>query len=643
MIKSLLNKNTLLLTCGIAMACFANAQKIASGNNHALMICTDGSVTAFGVNAQGQVGNSSRTSAVTPVSVDSVTNAIQVDAGLIHSFAVDNAGNLWGWGGNAYGQLGKGTSTPGDSIPTKILDSIMFIAAGGEHSIAVKDDGTVLAWGRNSNGQLGLGATSFSELSPQVVPGLDSVIMACAGDKFSAVLDENGNVYTWGENVNGQLANSSTVQQLSPVKATLSNIIEITAGEDHILALDANGNVWAAGYNQFTQATGSANQKDSIPAIVLSGIVKVHADKTYSFATDTCGTTFGWGGNQQFGQSGTGSAGFFSVFPPAEVTVVGDRITEVYVGVDYAIAATEMGEAYAWGEHPVGLGNTGGTTSSTTSSVLVAATCTLDTINLPTKDSCTTAPLPDPTAFNNTPHPVPGKIEAEDYGEGGEGIAYHDNETGNVGGITTYRTENDVEMENCTDTGGGYNVGWVAPGEWLRYVVDVTATGKMQVDVRVASMNGGGTVKVTFENNAVEDTISFGDTGGWQDWITVTLDSNKMNLTQLGQDIMRVDIVAGEFNLNFVEISGGNTLSIANDILTTDIAPNPFDNEVRFTTTSEVSVSIFNVVGQQLYTAFHPTGMVHIDFSSIGIQEKGIYYIHLNNGGQTVSKKVVKR
>ena len=67
--------------------------------------------------------------------------------------------------------------------------------------------------------------------------------------------------------------------------------------------------------------------------------------------------------------------------------------------------------------------------------------------------------------YGGSPWPVPGTIEAEDYDTGGEGVAYHDTTAGNSGGA--YRYE-DVDIENCSDTGGGYNVGWTAMGEWLK-------------------------------------------------------------------------------------------------------------------------------------------------------------------------------
>ncbi|MBN1599378.1 MAG: hypothetical protein JW894_13880, partial [Bacteroidales bacterium] len=49
---------------------------------------------------------------------------------------------------------------------------------------------------------------------------------------------------------------------------------------------------------------------------------------------------------------------------------------------------------------------------------------------------------------------IPGTVEAENYDNGGEGVAYHDNDASNNGG--QYRTSEGVDIEACSE--GGYNV-----------------------------------------------------------------------------------------------------------------------------------------------------------------------------------------
>src|SRR5258708_37435118 len=99
-------------------------------------------------------------------------------------------------------------------------------------------------------------------------------------------------------------------------------------------------------------------------------------------------------------------------------------------------------------------------------------------------------PAVDGNPYAGTPWAVPGKIEVENYNSGGEGIAYHDIDATNNG--TQYRTDG-VDIEATTDTGAGYDVGWTATGEWLKYTVNITTTGTYSLAFRVASPNIGST------------------------------------------------------------------------------------------------------------------------------------------------------
>ncbi len=150
--------------------------------------------------------------------------------------------------------------------------------------------------------------------------------------------------------------------------------------------------------------------------------------------------------------------------------------------------------------------------------------------------------------YRMAPAAVPGTVEAEDYDLGGQGVAYSDANNNNNGGA--YRPAEGVDIEGTTDAGSGFNVGWIEPGEWLEYAVDVTA-GTYDVKVRVASAAGGGTFHLEFDGTDRTGPISFGDTGGWQNWITVgTLDVTLGG----GLQTMRLAIDAGGFNVNSIAI-----------------------------------------------------------------------------------------
>lgn len=94
------------------------------------------------------------------------------------------------------------------------------------------------------------------------------------------------------------------------------------------------------------------------------------------------------------------------------------------------------------------------------------------------------------TSFDSTPFQIPGKIEAELYDKGGEGLSYHEVDTLGNQGDAGFRNDQ-VDIENCSDTGGGYNLAWTRAGEWVEYSVEVTNEGIYDLELRVAA-NGIG-------------------------------------------------------------------------------------------------------------------------------------------------------
>ncbi|WP_158237224.1 carbohydrate-binding protein [Aquimarina sp. MAR_2010_214] len=159
----------------------------------------------------------------------------------------------------------------------------------------------------------------------------------------------------------------------------------------------------------------------------------------------------------------------------------------------------------------------------------------------------------NPTGIN-----LPGIVQVEDYNEGGEGVGYHDLDTGNTGGA--YKND-DVDIEVTGDASGGYNIGWIGAGEWLEYTVNSTTTsGKFDIDFRVASPSGNGSFHLELDGVSITDQTSVPVTGGWQNYQTVTITNVPVSN---GLHQLRVVFDASGLNLNFVEFrevtTGDNT------------------------------------------------------------------------------------
>jgi O-glycosyl hydrolase len=110
-------------------------------------------------------------------------------------------------------------------------------------------------------------------------------------------------------------------------------------------------------------------------------------------------------------------------------------------------------------------------------------------------------------------------IQAEEFDAGAEGVAYHDLDKSNQGG--QYRNTG-VDVQATTDAGGGFNIGYVKAGEWLRYTINLASAGVYTLDFRVAA--GGSNGKFHLEADGVDVTgqLTVPNTGGWQTWTTVT-------------------------------------------------------------------------------------------------------------------------
>lgn len=135
---------------------------------------------------------------------------------------------------------------------------------------------------------------------------------------------------------------------------------------------------------------------------------------------------------------------------------------------------------------------------------------------------------------NGVPFAVPGIIQAEEYNNGGEGVAYHDGERRNFGYV--YRTNEGVDIAASDDpAGGGYYVGWAYAGEWLKYTINVPTTGTYTFDVRAKGVfAAGGTFHVEF--NGVDKTgpIQVPNSDTWQ-----TVTKTGLNLAA-GTQVMRI-------------------------------------------------------------------------------------------------------
>ena len=151
-------------------------------------------------------------------------------------------------------------------------------------------------------------------------------------------------------------------------------------------------------------------------------------------------------------------------------------------------------------------------------------------------------------AYNNSENNIPGIIEPGKYDafEGGLGqnISYFDNSLNNEG---DYRADEYVDVEYSGNIEGP-TLGWIEPGEWVEYSINVLASGYYDLDYRYASDIAGGGGPFHFEINGeiVSDNIYAANTGDWYNWQTGNSQNIELNT---GKHVLRIVFIQGGFNL----------------------------------------------------------------------------------------------
>jgi alpha-tubulin suppressor-like RCC1 family protein len=400
---------------------------------------TGSSAVGWGKNAGYQLGAGFKTEhgidgEASPVTVAGLDDITEITSGDDWTLARLSDGTVRAWGGsNTFGELGDGTrsSTREEGADTEEdeeegeeqrstvsgLSDVRQIAVGGSNGMALLDDGEVVAWGSNWFGELGDGlegsethqkeeATEkdvpfLSQLEPQHVAGLSNVVAIAAGNASDYALEENGTLWAWGKNEQGQLGIGEE---------------ELVKRGEPELCVNPEGNLPCSTVPREVELPAELAEKDVKVTAVSAGSVA-------AYALLSNGHALAWG-NASKGKLGIGSSsGVF--YTPQEVKDLSEAVT-ISGGEEDALALLSDGEVVGWG---ISAGGQLGTSTEAAE-----------------KEECSgVACHKVPQPINDLKHIV-AVSDGPDYGlvlnEEGKVYAFGDNLWGRLGiGSTTERTD----------------------------------------------------------------------------------------------------------------------------------------------------------------------------------------------------------
>ena len=226
------------------------------------------------------------------------------------------------------------------------------VQAGGFQSMGQQIDGTLWSWGNNVSGQLGIGNLEAQTSPVQINEDTDWVTYSLGVNHVMAI-KENGTLWLWGSNANDQLGDGTGQNSLVPIQIGAdTDWMEVSAGRSFSLALKQDGTLWAWGANFFNQLGDGTSVNRDEPVMIGQDTdwMQIEAGAEHSIALKMDGTLWSWGSNN-LGQLGNGE--FENVSAPMQIGNANDW-SEIQTGTFHTLALKADGTLWSWGEDDLG-------------------------------------------------------------------------------------------------------------------------------------------------------------------------------------------------------------------------------------------------------------------------------------------------
>lgn len=316
-------------------------KQIACGSGHTVVLTGEGEVYTWGRGDDGRLGHGDNGWKYVPRLTHSLTGQVvtHVTCGSYHTAAVSSNGDLYTWGGGMYGKLGHGNES-GHSTPRRVETlvglSIVDIACGSRHTAVVTNKGCLYTWGDKENGVAGHGDTEGHQYTPKLLERLSGkkVVQLSACGFHTGCLTDMGEVYTWGEGKFGRLGHGAERNCHSPrlVESLLGKRpIQIACGGFHSAVVTQDGKMFTFGGGEHGQLGHGDKVNKVKPTLVqaLDGIFlqQITCGWSHSVALTSKGEVYTWG-NGDHGKLGHGSGKKVST-PQLVEKLVGQNVVRV--------------------------------------------------------------------------------------------------------------------------------------------------------------------------------------------------------------------------------------------------------------------------------------------------------------------------
>jgi len=274
----------------VAVAGGLTFASLTAGNVHTCGVTSGGAAYCWGYNFKGQLGDGSTTTRTLPVAVAGGLTFASLTGSLggHHTCGLTSGGAAYCWGWNADGQLGTGDTTQ-HLTPVAVAGGLTFasLTAGAHQTCGVTSGGAAYCWGRNDNGQLGSTATmsqcteggpllSCSKVPVAVAGGLTFASLA-TGDPQTCGVTTGGAAYCWGYNAFGQLGDGTNQSRTTPVAVLGGHTFAspLAAGGGHMGGITTGGAAYCWGQNLWGQLGDSTTTNRAVPVAVPNPVVPV--------------------------------------------------------------------------------------------------------------------------------------------------------------------------------------------------------------------------------------------------------------------------------------------------------------------------------------------------------------------------------